>query len=154
MYRCQIVNQIILWAIIWHLYIVQYLIGPYCNECHDDLYLGVKLRRHIRSGPPKPAPATCYWIYDNCFFPLRKEYESGRKLKKWGHPTTISFNDCTVCLVQRVEAIKKGKEDKGKFWFKSRKFNYEVPESFSYEPVLFDMIKHLGRVVIGEIYNI
>ena len=59
MYRCQTVNQITLWAIIWHLYIVQYLVGPYCNECHDDISLGVKLRRHIRSGPPKAAPATC-----------------------------------------------------------------------------------------------
>ena len=37
---------------------------PYCNECHDDFSLGVRLRRHIRSGPTKPAPATCclpYW---------------------------------------------------------------------------------------------
>ena len=65
MYRCQIiahrfiVNQITLWAIIWHWYIVQYLVGPYCNECHDDFSLGVKLRRHIRRGPPKPVPATC-----------------------------------------------------------------------------------------------
>ena len=29
------------------------------NECLDDFLLRVKLRRPIRSGPPKPAPATC-----------------------------------------------------------------------------------------------
>ena len=56
-----LVNRITLWAIIWHWYIIQYLVGPYYNECHDDFSLGVKLRRHIRSGPPKPVPATC-WI--------------------------------------------------------------------------------------------
>ena len=57
-----LVNWITLWAIIWHWYIVWYLVGPYCNECHDDFSLAVKLRRHIRSGPPKPAPATCYFV--------------------------------------------------------------------------------------------
>ena len=30
------------------------------NKCHDDFALRVKLRRHIRSGPPKSAPAICY----------------------------------------------------------------------------------------------
>ena len=84
MYWCQIVNQITLWAIIWHLNIVQYLVGPYCNECHDDLSLGVMLRRHIRSGPPKPAPATCLsinlsnkisqFIYPNTNIPLFPYY--------------------------------------------------------------------------------
>ena len=54
-----LVNQITLWAIIWHRYIIQYLVRPYFNECHDDFSLGVKLRRHIRSGPLKPAPVTC-----------------------------------------------------------------------------------------------
>ena len=63
-----LVNQITLWNIIWQWYIIQYLIGPYCNECHDDFSLTVKLRRHIRSGPPKPAPATCI----NCSLSVRE----------------------------------------------------------------------------------
>ena len=32
-----------------------------CNECNDDFLLRVKLRRHIRSGPQKPAPSTCLY---------------------------------------------------------------------------------------------
>ena len=31
-----------------------------CNESDDDFSLRVKLRRHIRSRPRKPAPATCF----------------------------------------------------------------------------------------------
>ena len=65
-----LVNWITLWAIIWHLYIVQYHVGPYCNEYHDDLSLGVRIRRYIRSGPPKPAPTTCYSVLLICWSDL------------------------------------------------------------------------------------
>ena len=37
--------------------------NPNCNECANDFLLRVNLRRHIRSGPPKPAPTTCYDHY-------------------------------------------------------------------------------------------
>ena len=34
-----------------------------CNECDDNFSLRVKFRRHIKSGPPKSAPATCLFIF-------------------------------------------------------------------------------------------
>ena len=37
---------------------------PTYNECHGDFSLRVRLRRPIRSKPPKPAPATCIISYD------------------------------------------------------------------------------------------
>ena len=36
-----------------------------CNVCDADFSLRVKLRRHIRSRPLKPAPATCYLNNNN-----------------------------------------------------------------------------------------
>ena len=44
-------------------------IGPkgkartHCYVCDANFAVRVKLRRHIRSGPLKPAPATCFYIF-------------------------------------------------------------------------------------------
>ena len=46
-----------------------FAIGPkgkartHCYVCDANFVLRVKLRRHIRSGPLKPAPATCFYIF-------------------------------------------------------------------------------------------
>ena len=49
----------------------------------------------------KPPSTGCIQAY--CLF--RNRLASGEKLKTWGDPTTIGYNDCSVCLVQGVEGI-------------------------------------------------
>ena len=77
---------------------------------------------------------------------------AGNQIKTWGEPSTLSFHDCPVCVVQGVEVIKIPKKDKDKYWLPTRKYNYRDPASFAFDPVLFQKIKHLGSVVIIYIF--
>ena len=65
-------------------------------------------------------------------------------MKKWGDPATILYNDCPVCLVQGIECIPKKKGEKESIWRPKKKYNYNLPESFDFELVLFNEMKYLG----------
>ena len=109
----------------------------------------------------------------NLVFTYRKKISNGIKLKTWGSPTTIPYNDCTVCLVQGIETesfvfVEEDGEEKNMVWRKKTElsrnkeknyvlgrkgkkyeinhkiFNYHSIESFNYEPILFDELKNLG----------
>merc|ERR1711867_76308 len=67
-------------------------IGPkgkartHCDVCDADFTVRVKLRRHIRSGPLKPAPATCW--------PAHPDDPQGIRVA-----SVIEFSVCvSVCL--------------------------------------------------------
>ena len=75
---------------------------------------------------------------------FRKKIKDGVKLKKWGDPATISYNDCPVCLVQGIESIPKKKGEDESIWRKRKRYNYNSQDSFDFEPVLFHDIKYLG----------
>ena len=75
----------------------------------------------------------------------REQTAAGIQMKAWGDPTTISSNDCPVCLVQGVEIIHLSKEEKKGGWAKTRKYNYHDVKSFEFEPKMFEQIKYLGK---------
>ena len=74
---------------------------------------------------------------------FRRKLAEGKKIKTWGDPTTIGFNDCPVCLVQGVEVIPK-KRGENPEWRKRTKLNYHSPNSFLFAPKLFHEVKCFG----------
>ena len=79
----------------------------YCNECHDDLSLGVKLRRHIRSGPPKPAPAT-FFIFVFSLFSMCNVFLTPKRAPKASpcHLLYLGLKKSDVIIIERL--TKKG----------------------------------------------
>jgi hypothetical protein len=71
-------------------------------------------------------------------------------MKNWGDPTTISFNDCMVCLVQGVTTIPLARGERETPWRQKKLFNYNSIDSFSYEEILFDDIKEFGFAIMHK----